>query len=73
MSAAFFGPCRFPMNSNRSSTKPGGTDDPDRRGVAVLKGDNKMRVFQEEIFGPVLAVTTFKDQPESGPETATRP
>src|SRR5450756_1692794 len=27
----------------------------------VLKGDNKMRVFQEEIFGPVLAVTTFKD------------
>ena len=25
----------------------------------VLKGDNKMRVFQEEIFGPVLAVTTF--------------
>ncbi len=27
----------------------------------VLKGDNKMRVFQEEIFGPVLAVTTFTD------------
>jgi hypothetical protein len=25
----------------------------------VLKGNNKMRVFQEEIFGPVLAVTTF--------------
>ena len=25
----------------------------------VLKGHNKMRVFQEEIFGPVLAVTTF--------------
>ncbi|WP_236792366.1 aldehyde dehydrogenase family protein [Amycolatopsis sp. GM8] len=27
----------------------------------VLKGHNKMRVFQEEIFGPVLAVTTFTD------------
>jgi len=27
----------------------------------VFKGHNKMRIFQEEIFGPVLAVTTFKD------------
>ncbi|MGO1950460.1 MAG: aldehyde dehydrogenase family protein, partial [Mycobacteriaceae bacterium] len=27
----------------------------------VLKGDNSMACFQEEIFGPVLAVTTFKD------------
>ncbi|WP_019938937.1 aldehyde dehydrogenase family protein [Bordetella sp. FB-8] len=27
----------------------------------VFTGDNKMRVFQEEIFGPVLSVTTFKD------------
>jgi aldehyde dehydrogenase len=31
----------------------------------VLKGQNKMRVFQEEIFGPVLAVTTFKDEAEA--------
>ena len=31
----------------------------------VLKGHNKMRVFQEEIFGPVVAVTTFKDQEEA--------
>jgi aldehyde dehydrogenase len=31
----------------------------------VLKGQNKMRVFQEEIFGPVLAVTTFKDEREA--------
>ena len=30
----------------------------------LLKGHNKMRVFQEEIFGPVLAVTTFKDDAE---------
>lgn len=28
----------------------------------VLKGTNRMRVFQEEIFGPVLAVTTFTDE-----------
>jgi len=31
----------------------------------VLKGQNHMRVFQEEIFGPVLAVTTFKDEREA--------
>jgi aldehyde dehydrogenase len=31
----------------------------------VLKGENSMRVFQEEIFGPVLAVTTFKDEAEA--------
>lgn len=31
----------------------------------LLKGNNKMRIFQEEIFGPVVAVTTFKDQEEA--------
>lgn len=31
----------------------------------VFKGHNKMRIFQEEIFGPVLAVTTFKDEAEA--------
>jgi aldehyde dehydrogenase len=31
----------------------------------VLEGHNKMRCFQEEIFGPVLAVTTFKDEAEA--------
>ncbi|MGH3463278.1 MAG: aldehyde dehydrogenase family protein [Kribbellaceae bacterium] len=31
----------------------------------VLKGHNSMRVFQEEIFGPVLAVTTFKDEADA--------
>jgi len=31
----------------------------------LFKGDNKMRIFQEEIFGPVLAVTTFKDEAEA--------
>jgi aldehyde dehydrogenase len=29
----------------------------------VLEGNNKMRIFQEEIFGPVVSVTTF-DTPE---------
>ena len=31
----------------------------------VFKGHNKMRIFQEEIFGPVLAVTTFKDEADA--------
>ncbi|MEJ0046617.1 MAG: aldehyde dehydrogenase [Rhodospirillales bacterium] len=31
----------------------------------VLEGHNKMRVFQEEIFGPVLSVTTFKDDADA--------
>ncbi len=31
----------------------------------VFKGHNKMRIFQEEIFGPVLAVTTFKTEAEA--------
>ena len=31
----------------------------------VFKGNNKMRVFQEEIFGPVVSVTTFKDEAEA--------
>jgi aldehyde dehydrogenase len=31
----------------------------------ILKGTNKMRVFQEEIFGPVTCVTTFKTTEEA--------
>ncbi len=31
----------------------------------VFRGDNGMRIFQEEIFGPVLAVTTFKDEADA--------
>ncbi|MDX8047190.1 aldehyde dehydrogenase [Gracilibacillus sp. S3-1-1] len=30
----------------------------------IFKGHNKMRIFQEEIFGPVLAVSTFKNDEE---------
>ncbi|MEV5032555.1 aldehyde dehydrogenase family protein [Sphingobium sp. LMC3-1-1.1] len=31
----------------------------------VFRGHNKMRIFQEEIFGPVLSVATFKDDEEA--------
>ena len=31
----------------------------------ILEGHNKMRIFQEEIFGPVLSVTKFKDDEEA--------
>ncbi|HSV36214.1 MAG TPA: aldehyde dehydrogenase [Ramlibacter sp.] len=31
----------------------------------LFKGNNQMRIFREEIFGPVLAVTTFKDEDEA--------
>ena len=31
----------------------------------LFKGHNKMRIFQEEIFGPVLAVTTFRDEQQA--------
>ncbi|MBB1193916.1 aldehyde dehydrogenase [Flavobacterium sp. SOK18b] len=31
----------------------------------LFKGHNKMRIFQEEIFGPVLAITTFKTTEEA--------
>lgn len=31
----------------------------------IMQGNNSMRIFQEEIFGPVIAVTTFKDEAEA--------
>jgi aldehyde dehydrogenase len=31
----------------------------------IFKGNNRMRIFQEEIFGPVVSVTTFKDDEEA--------
>ena len=31
----------------------------------VFRGHNRMRIFQEEIFGPVVSVTTFKDEDEA--------
>ena len=31
----------------------------------VFEGNNRMRIFQEEIFGPVLSVTPFEDEEEA--------
>src|ERR1700734_2753582 len=31
----------------------------------IFEGDNSMRIFQEEIFGPVLALTTFSDEADA--------
>ncbi|MDD1614095.1 MAG: aldehyde dehydrogenase family protein [Methylococcaceae bacterium] len=31
----------------------------------IMKGGNKMRIFQEEIFGPVISVTTFTDEADA--------
>ncbi len=31
----------------------------------VFQGHNKMRIFQEEIFGPVISVTTFRTEEEA--------
>lgn len=31
----------------------------------LLRGNNAMRVFQEEVFGPVLSITTFRDEEEA--------
>ncbi|MEF3073680.1 aldehyde dehydrogenase [Methylobacter sp. Wu1] len=31
----------------------------------IFAGNNRMRIFQEEIFGPVVSVTSFKDQAEA--------
>ncbi len=31
----------------------------------VFRGNNRMRIFQEEIFGPVVSVTTFKDEADA--------
>ena len=39
----------------------------------VLEGNNKMRVFQEEIFGPVVSVTSFKDRGRSPPHRQRQP
>ena len=38
----------------------------------ILEGNNKMRVFQEEIFGPVVSVTTFKTRTKRSRSPTTR-
>ena len=31
----------------------------------VFEGDNSMRIFQEEIFGPVVSLTSFDDEADA--------
>jgi len=31
----------------------------------IFRGHNRMRIFQEEIFGPVVSMTTFRDEDEA--------
>ena len=50
-----------------------GSDNGDGNGIdkgfyvepTIFQGHNKMRVFQEEIFGPVASLTTFKDEEDA--------
>lgn len=48
------------LTGGRRRVLPGDLKDGYYLEPTVLFGDNRMRIFQEEIFGPVLAVTTFK-------------
>jgi aldehyde dehydrogenase len=47
----------------------GGDGEPTHKGYyiepTIFRGHNRMRVFQEEIFGPVTSLTTFKDEAEA--------
>ena len=45
--------------------KPDGLDTGYYVKPTVFAGNNKMRIFQEEIFGPVVSVTTFKTDAEA--------
>ncbi|AUV49874.1 acetaldehyde dehydrogenase ExaC [Bordetella bronchiseptica] len=49
----------------RNDMLPGGLDQGFYVQPTMLLGKNSMRIFQEEIFGPVAAVATFKDEEEA--------
>ncbi|ATA19827.1 aldehyde dehydrogenase [Gibbsiella quercinecans] len=53
------------LTGGRRKALEGGLDGGYYLEPTILFGKNSMRVFQEEIFGPVLAVTTFKDMDEA--------
>ncbi len=53
------------LGGSRNTSLPGDLANGFYVHPTVLKGHNKMRVFQEEIFGPVVSVTTFKDDDEA--------
>jgi aldehyde dehydrogenase len=50
---------------NRRSIGAEGTEEGYYVEPTIFKGQNSMRVFQEEIFGPVVAVTTFEHEAEA--------
>ena len=47
------------------NTLAGGLEEGYYINPTLLLGKNDMRIFQEEIFGPVASVTTFKDEEEA--------
>lgn len=53
------------VGGNAWQTAGNGTDDGFYVEPTIFKGHNKMRIFQEEIFGPVASLTTFKDEAEA--------
>jgi aldehyde dehydrogenase len=53
------------LTGGKAAAMEGGLKDGFYIEPTVFKGNNKMRIFQEEIFGPVVSVTTFKDEDEA--------
>lgn len=53
------------VGGNAWQTAGNGIDDGFYVEPTIFKGHNKMRIFQEEIFGPVASLTTFKDEAEA--------
>ncbi|MEO6806264.1 MAG: aldehyde dehydrogenase [Edaphobacter sp.] len=53
------------LAGGKRSMQPGELSDGYYIEPTVFKGNNKMRIFQEEIFGPVVSVTTFHDEDEA--------
>jgi len=53
------------LTGGKRATHEGDLSDGYYMTPTVFRGHNKMRIFQEEIFGPVLSVATFKDDAEA--------
>jgi aldehyde dehydrogenase len=53
------------LTGGKKASLNGGLQDGYYIEPTVFRGNNKMRIFQEEIFGPVVSVTTFKDEDEA--------
>ena len=53
------------VGGERASMNGNGISDGYYIEPTIFRGNNQMRVFQEEIFGPVASLTTFKDVEEA--------